>query len=104
MTRDRATQGWYFFLHDLGHWLRSCDDGGPAGALLAADDGVGAMWVWMGMPVAVGQGQFDLQQGPPSILCEWHRVQANTRRYEQGVQGTWWQFGRGPLGGTCVMM
>lgn len=26
----------------------------------------------MGMPVAVGQGQFDLQQGPPSFLCEWH--------------------------------
>jgi hypothetical protein len=23
----------------------------------------------MGMPVAVGQGQFDLQQGPPPILC-----------------------------------
>lgn len=28
------------------------------------------MWMWMGMPVAVGQGQFDLQQGPLSILCE----------------------------------
>lgn len=27
--------------------------------------------LWMGTPVAVGQGQFDLQQGPPSILCEW---------------------------------
>lgn len=59
------------FLHDFGPWLRSYDDGGPAGALLAAD-GVGTMWMWMGMPVAVGQGQFDLQQGPPSFLCEWH--------------------------------